>query len=99
MDVPNVRVYPYRRVIRHLVHGVRDNQGREHAGWAKEDDFRLCELHASTGVFGRLAGACVDGEVGSQLDVEVVLHRQPIPHRGRQGELALFSAPCCLHRR
>ena len=47
MDVPDVRFQPYRRIVRHLVYGVRHNQRCEHAGRAKEDSFRLCQLHAS----------------------------------------------------
>nr|AAO37480.1 putative retrotransposon protein [Oryza sativa Japonica Group]AAO73252.1 hypothetical protein [Oryza sativa Japonica Group]ABF96997.1 hypothetical protein LOC_Os03g34090 [Oryza sativa Japonica Group] len=70
-----------------------------HAGRAEEDSFRLRELYASAGAFGRLAGACVDGKMGPQLDAEVVLRRQPILHRGRQGELAPLSAPSCFHHR
>ena len=89
----------YRRVVRHLIHGVRDDQGREHAGRAEEDSFRLSELYASAGAFGCLADACVDGKMGPQLDAEVVLHRQPILHRGRQGELAPLLAPSCFHHR
>lgn len=76
-----MRVRPYRRTIRRLVHGVCDDQGREHAGRAEENSFRLCELHASAEAFGHLAGARIDGEMGPQLDVEVVLYRQPIPRR------------------
>ena len=60
--LPTVR--PYRRTIRRLVHGVCDDQGREHAGRAEENSFRLCELHASVEAFGHLAGARIDGEMG-----------------------------------
>jgi hypothetical protein len=76
MDVPNMRVRSYRGAIRRSVHGVRDNQGCEHAGLAEEDSFRLRELHASAGAFGCLAGSCIDGKMGPQLDVEVVLNLQ-----------------------
>jgi hypothetical protein len=78
--VSNMRVRSYRRAVRHLVHGMRYDQRRKHTGQFKENGLQLCQLYASAGAFGCMAGACVDGEMGPQLNAEVVLRCQPVPY-------------------
>lgn len=64
MNVSNMWVRSYCRAIHCSVYGMRYDKGREHAGRADKNGFWLREFHAPAGVFVRLAGACVDGEMG-----------------------------------
>jgi hypothetical protein len=59
-------------------------------GGPEENRFRLRELHAAAKAFRHLASARIDGEMGQELDAEMVLHQQPLLRRRCSGELAAF---------
>ncbi len=69
---------------------MRLDQRRADAGGSEENCFRLRELHAAAEAFRCLASAYIDGEMGQELDAEMVLHQQPLLRRRCSGELAAF---------